>query len=130
MPVARLLFRLRGLRPTAAGTLLGAMRAAGFQPFGNEVLTLVGRPWRPTGGRRAVGDFATFAEPGWAKVAMDFRAVPEGTGSRLETETRIFLTDAASRRRFAGYWLGVRPFSGAVRRSWLAAAKRRAEAQP
>ena len=127
MPVARLLFRLRGLRPTSAGTLLDAMRAAGFQPFGDDVLTLVGRPWRPGGGRRAVDDFASFAEPGWAKMAMDFRAVPIRGGSRLETETRVYLTDASSRRRFAGYWLVVRPFSGAVRRSWLAAARRRAE---
>ncbi len=34
---------------------------------------------------------------------------------------------AASRRRFAAYWLVVRPFSGFTRRSWLKAAKRRAE---
>lgn len=38
------------------------------------------------------------------------------------------LTDARSRRRFRAYWLVVRPFSGLVRRSWLAAARRRAEA--
>lgn len=130
MPVARLLFKLRGLRPTAAGTLLEAMWAAGFQPFEEDVLTLVARPWRPSGGRRTVADFAAFAEPGWAKIAMDYRAVAAPGGSRLETETRIQLTDAGSRRRFTGYWLVVRPFSGAVRRSWLAAAKRRAEAQP
>ena len=61
-------------------------------------------------------------------MALEFRAVPEPGGTRLETETRVFLTDAASRRRFAGYWLVVCPFSGIVRRSWLAAARRRAEA--
>jgi hypothetical protein len=61
---------------------------------------------------------------------MDLRASSAPGGSRLETETRVYLTDAASRRRFACYWLVVRPFSGAVRRSWLAAARRRAELYP
>ena len=68
-----------------------------------------------------------FGEPGYAKMAMDLRALPDGEGARLETETRIFLTDSAARRRFAPYWLVVRPFSGLIRRRWLRAAKRRAE---
>jgi hypothetical protein len=58
---------------------------------------------------------------------MDVRAVAEDGGARLETETRIFLTDAGSRRRFAAYWLVIRPFSGLIRRFWLRAAQRRAE---
>jgi hypothetical protein len=60
-------------------------------------------------------------------MAMDLRAVPDGAGARLETETRVFLTDRSSRRRFRAYWLVVRPFSGFIRRRWLRAAKRRAE---
>ena len=52
---------------------------------------------------------------------------PISCGARLETETRVFLTDAAARRRFGAYWLVVRPFSGLTRRLWLRAAKRRAE---
>jgi hypothetical protein len=60
-------------------------------------------------------------------MAMDLRAVPEGEGARLETETRICLTDASARRRFGAYWLVIRPFSGLIRRSWLRAAKKRAE---
>ena len=43
------------------------------------------------------------------------------------TETRVQLTDEAARRAFRRYWFVVRLFSGLVRRSWLAAAKRRAE---
>jgi hypothetical protein len=58
---------------------------------------------------------------------MDLRALPEGKGARLETETRVFLTDAAARRRFDAYWIVVRPFSGLIRRRWLRAAKHRAE---
>jgi hypothetical protein len=127
MPLVRILFRLRGLRPSPDGTLLDAMRADGFQPFGEDVYVAVGKPWTPGGGLRRVDDFVTFAEPGFAKMALDFRAVPEQDGSRLSTETRVQLTDAAARRRFAAYWLVVRPFSGLVRRGWLRAAKRAAE---
>ena len=129
MPSARRLMRLRGLRPSRAGSLVEAMMADGFAPFGDDVLVLVGRPWSLRGGLRQVEDFLAFHEPGYAKMALDFTAVPEGDGTRLATETRVFLTDDSARRRFAAYWLVVRPFSGLVRRSWLAAAKRRAEGE-
>ncbi len=128
LPLVRALFRLRGLRPDSGSTLLDAMGKDGFEQFSDGVYVAIGKPWTPSGGLRSAADFVGFAEPGFAKMAFDFRAVPEGSGSRLETETRVFLTDARSRRRFAAYWLVVRPFSGLVRRSWLAAARRRAEA--
>jgi hypothetical protein len=44
---------------------------------------------------------------------------------RLRTETRVLLTDEASRRAFARYWLVVKPFSGLIRRRWLALARER-----
>ncbi|MBA2298359.1 MAG: hypothetical protein H0W14_10020 [Actinobacteria bacterium] len=127
VPFIRVLFRLRGLHPAAGGTLLDAMRKDGFEPLGDDVYVAIGKPWTPGGGLRPATEFAGFTEPGFAKMALDFRAVTERGGSRLETETRVFLTDGAARRRFASYWLVVRPFSGLVRRSWLAAARRRAE---
>ena len=109
------------------GSFWDALRADGFQQLGDDTVVLVGKPWILGGGRRAVDDFVAFAEPGCAKMAIDLRAEPDGDGSRLETETRVFLTDLASRRRFAAYWLVVRPFSGLMRRSWFRAARRRAE---
>ena len=124
----RALFKLRGLRAPTRVPLWDALLAQGFQAFGEDTLVLVGKPWSVGGSLRAVEDFVTFAEPGYAKVAMDLRAVPDGHGARLETETRIYLTDAFARRRFGLYWLAIRPFSGLVRRGWLRAAKRRAEA--
>jgi hypothetical protein len=124
--LVRALARLRGLRP-GHGPIWETFLAAGFQPFGEDTLVLVGRPWTRRGERRRVDDFLGFAEPGWAKMALDLRAVPDEGGTRLETETRVFLTDRAARRRFAAYWLVVRPFSGLTRRLWLRAAKRRAE---
>ena len=125
--VVRLLFRLRGLGAARERTIWDSMLARGFRLLDPETVGAVGKPWSPRERLRDVADFAAFAEPGWAKVALDFRASSTPDGSRLQTETRVYLTDAASRRRFACYWLVVRPFSGAVRRSWLAAARRRAE---
>ena len=128
VPLVRLLFRVRGLRSAPRGPIWDALLAEGFQPVGDDTVVLVGRPWSPSAGRRKPEDFAAFAEPGYAKMAMDLRARPDRGGSRLETETRIFLTNGSARRRFAAYWFVIRPFSGLVRRSWLKAAKRRAEA--
>jgi hypothetical protein len=128
VPLVRALFRLRGLRASPRGPIWDALLAEGFQAFGADTVVLVGRPWAPGAGRRSVEDFVAFDDPGWAKIAMELRAVPAGDGARLETETRVFLTDPGSRRRFGAYWVVIRPFSGFVRRSWLRAAKRRAEA--
>jgi hypothetical protein len=38
----------------------------------------------------------------------------------------VQLTDDHSRRVFGRYWLLIRPFSGLIRREWLAAIARRA----
>jgi len=57
-------------------------------------------------------------------MAMDLRYAD----GRLQTETRVLLTSPDARRAFRAYWLVIRPFSGLTRRSWLRAAKLRAEA--
>ena len=49
-------------------------------------------------------------------------------GTRLATETRVHAADSAARRRFRLYWLVVGPFSALIRRRWLSAARRAAEA--
>lgn len=125
-PLLRLLFRLRGL--PAKGPIVDGMQREGFRLLGEDagraiVLGAIGRPWRLSGGIARDADFASFAEPGWAKMALELRA-EDGV---LSTETRVLLTDDAARRAFRRYWLVVRPFSGLTRRSWLAAARRRAE---
>ena len=122
-PILRVLYALRGLRAPARAPLWEAMQAHGFRPFDDSTLVAIGRPWTARGGLRAPSDFGAFAEPGWAKLALDFTAT-EGV---LATETRVALTDDAARRAFLRYWRVVAPFSGIVRTSWLAAAKRRAE---
>lgn len=77
---------------------------------------------------RTPDGFKAMSEPGHALAAMNFRVVSDGrAGSVLSTETRVFATDAATRRRFAVYWRVIYPGSAIIRRSWLAAIRRRAE---
>jgi len=55
---------------------------------------------------------------------MNFHVDRDGL---VTTETRVFATTDADRRKFAIYWRFIRPGSGIIRRSWLEAIKRRAE---
>jgi hypothetical protein len=139
-----LLGRLPGrprARFDAEESLLGWAVRFGFTILGKEVrrelvVGAIGQPWRLVGGRgMAVAggdDFAAFDQAGYAKMAANFQLVPDAGGRavQLTTETRVACTDAASARRFARYWWLIRPASGAIRRSWLAAIKRRAERHP
>jgi hypothetical protein len=128
------LMRVRSLgrRPFEAGPVLDAFRKMGFAEVAEEpgrqlVLAGVGRFWRPDGGLRRVQGrdwFTGFDEPGYAKVAFDFRF--DAATRTLSTETRIAGTDARAARIFGLYWLAVRPGSGLIRREWLRAIERRA----
>jgi hypothetical protein len=62
-----------------------------------------------------------------AFAVMNFHV--DGAGL-VTTETRVFARTDAARRKFAIYWRFIRPGSGIIRRSWLEAIKRRAEATP
>jgi hypothetical protein len=88
--------------------------------------TLITRSRRPPPG--TPGEFQAVAEPGNVKAVMNFLVEPEAGGwCRLATETRVFATDAASRRRFAAYWRLILPGSALIRVEWLRAIRRRAE---
>ena len=78
---------------------------------------------------RTPDEFRTWSAPGFAIAAMDFRieAQPDGA-SLLTTDTRVFATDAVSRRRFARYWSLIYPGSALIRRQWLGAVEKRAGA--
>ena len=92
------------------------------EPNRELVIGAIGQPWKPRGGETPRADFRAFAEPGYAKMVLNFRY----DAGVLETETRVRLTDAASRRKFRLYWIVIRPFSGLIRRVWLRAIRRRA----
>ena len=71
-------------------------------------------------------DFLSFAGPGYAKAAIAFLVRPERGGSRVVTETRVAGTSPEATRALLRYWVAIRLGSGAIRRSWLAAIRRRA----
>lgn len=130
MGVFRVLAWLRGIRvpvdrPVVEVAVTGSTwRVLADQPRQELVLGAIGQPWRLRGGESPTDDFAEFDSAGYAKMAINWRL----EGTTLSTETRVFLTDAASRTSFRRYWLVIRPFSGLIRRVWLRAIRRRAEA--
>jgi hypothetical protein len=87
--------------------------------------------WRLLGGSTPpVLDAAAlraWTEPGWIKVAMEFRLECIAAGTLLSTETRISAWDPRTHRAFAAYWLVIRGSSGAIRREVLRAVALRAE---
>ena len=128
MGVFRVLGWLRGIRAPADRPFVEVALAGGWEvlaevPGRELMLGAIGQPWRLRGGDRPAGDFATFDRPGYAKLAIDWRL----QGGVLSTETRVFLTDEESRRKFRRYWLVIRPWSGLIRHVWLRAIDRRAQ---
>jgi hypothetical protein len=87
--------------------------------------------WRLLGGqpppRLDAAALRAWSQPGWIKVAMEFRFDPIPAGTLLFTETRVLATDPRARRSFAAYWFLIRPSASAIRREVLAVVARRAE---
>ena len=76
-------------------------------------------------------DFKNVRQPGFVLAATNFRFEDDGPGVTLvTTETRVFATSASVRRRFQLYWRVIYPGSALIRRMWLRAIKKRAEALP
>ncbi len=94
------------------------------------VVGAVTQPWKANVVFRALspGDFPLFAERGYAKIAWTLRADSDGRGGSIaRTETRVAITDAASRARFRVYWSLASPGIILIRRAGLRAVKRAAE---
>jgi hypothetical protein len=132
------------LNPPPDTPLLQVATKTSFIVLGEEpnrefvVGTLVAAPrgWRPAGRKTPEGfkALAASAAPGYALAAMNFRledCAPSNMASLpctvLTTETRVYATDASSRRAFARYWRVIYPGSSMIRRMWLRAVKERAE---
>jgi hypothetical protein len=124
----------RTFRPSRSAPLLDQFTAnvvpLGERPDAEIAAGAVGRFWHPAGGEsvsvRTADDFVSFAEPGYAKAAIAFLVRPEDGGTRVITETRVAGTSPEATRAFMRYWLAIRVGSGVIRRSWLAAIRRRA----
>lgn len=147
-PLFRVLMALRAIPARLAGgrvsqfsldrPLLDQFLDAGFAILGVDpdrevVVGTISRFWELRGGTRAPfrgpEDFTTFDTSGFAKAALDVLIEERDRGTLLRTETRVVATDEASRLAFGRYWALIRPGSGAIRREWLAATKRRAESE-
>ncbi|MBI4297959.1 MAG: hypothetical protein HY676_05450 [Chloroflexi bacterium] len=131
-----LITRKRGL-PFGGGPLFEQMLANGFvllaeEPNREIVLGTVGRFWRAFGPPlklASVQEYLAFDRSDYAKAAMNFSLaeIQGGRGVTLRTETRVCVADSMARRKFAFYWLLIKPGSGLMRREILRAVKRRAE---
>jgi hypothetical protein len=98
---------------------------------GTEIVAgAIGRFWRLIGNEtaevRTREDFLSFDKPGYARAAISFLVRPERGGSRVITETRAKGTSPEATRALLLYWGAIRLGSGAIRKSWLAAIRRRA----
>jgi hypothetical protein len=71
--------------------------------------------------------FQSWEEPGYCKVAVRHEVHPDGPGSRIESEVRIWCTDRRTQLRFRPYWAFIGPFSRFIGSELLSAATRRAE---
>jgi len=146
LPLMRVLMTVRSLPALATGRhpfgrshgpLLEQAVDAGFMRLGEEqdrevVLGLIAQPWRIfTGGGivqlPTVDDFIAFDRPGFAKAAINFFIGGASRPVRVRTETRVWIADAATARKFGCYWVVIRPGSGLIRREWLREIERRAE---
>jgi hypothetical protein len=124
------------LNPPADEPLLDVATRTSFLTLADEPdkEAVVGIPvlcppgWRPVE-RLTPEGFCALRQPGFALAAMNFRIEEVENGCRVTTETRIYAADVAARQRFALYWRLIYPGSALIRRMWLRAIKRRAEAQ-
>jgi hypothetical protein len=76
-------------------------------------------------------DFKALQDPGFGLGAINFRVKEEASGETvLTTETRVYATDASTRRKFSAYWRVIYPGSALIRVMWLRAIRNRAEKMP
>jgi hypothetical protein len=134
---ARLLGQARPASDVRRPVLDVAIRGGFVRLFENAprelVLGAAGRFWTLRPGEcvalHGLAGFQAFAAADHVRTAMDFQIEALGAGvCRLSTETRIAATDRSARRKFGLYWMLIRPGSGLIRRAWLRAIRRRAEA--
>jgi hypothetical protein len=103
------------------------------EPGVELLIGLIGQFWRRDYGLVPISpeEFAAFDRPGYAKTVAGFALHPHGEGRTLLTyESRTVCTDAGARRRFAAYWLVLRPFVRLMLRGALVSMKRYAEHGP
>ncbi len=131
--IIRILFRLRGL-PARMMTMEGLNKGRFIcleRKHEEEIIVgLIGQFWRPHGNLQLFkpDEFVTFQTAGFCKATWSFRLLPiDANRTKVETITRIYCTDARSHKKFAQYWLFIKPFSGLIRHEILRGIRNKAE---
>jgi hypothetical protein len=102
-----------------SGTLPGWL-VLGEVPGREVVFGAVGTFWKPDieWHELSADRFASFAEPGWGKIACHLLVRPDGPGrSILSYECRTATTDPLSQAQMSRYWWLIRPFVAYVLRA-------------
>jgi hypothetical protein len=139
VPIVGALFTLRGIPHRADTTLLQFFGTSPFlileEEAGRElVFGVVGPFWDWRRGRVPLripstrDEFRAALAEGRMAAVGNFRVEPEGSGSRLWTETWVSAPGFTQAAVFTAYWMLIGPFSAWTRRLLLRAGRRRAEA--
>ena len=123
-------FRIDRKRP-----LLEQFLASGFILLAEEncefVIGGIGQFWKLWDGSFPIivdtKEFLSFNTPNYAKAAINFY-VHQDQGDdcvKVSTETRFYVPDQITLKKFARYWFLIHTFSAYSRRMWLRAIKHR-----
>jgi hypothetical protein len=116
--------------------LLEQFLSSGFIMLAEEeshelVVGGIGQFWKLWGGSFPIiantEEFLSFNSPHYTKAAINFY-VDQNQGDdyiKVSTETRFYVLDQITLRKFARYWLLIHTFSAFSRRMWLRAIKHR-----
>jgi hypothetical protein len=110
----------RALMLTSESGALPGWLLLGEVPGREVVFGAVGTFWKPDieWHDLPADQFATFAEPGWGKIACHLLVRPDGPGrSILSYECRTATTDPVSQAQMSRYWWLIRPFVAYVLRA-------------
>lgn len=142
--VVRSIFALRALPSRLRGVPAGSVgrsqifeevlalgwREIGVEPGRQVVMGSVTQPWKQNVVFRGLApeEFASFREPGYAKIAWTLEAEPRDPSSSVfRTETRVATTDPASREKFRRYWSLLSPGIRLIRYETLRLVRAEAE---
>jgi len=120
------------LNPTAHEPIMQTALQTGFMQLADDpgqefVFGFGGSPMQVS--KVTPENFRSRQGPFLAKVTMNFRIDPiDANHCTLTTETRVYGSDSDAQRIFAPYWRVIYPGSAFMRRMWLRAIRKRAEA--
>ena len=115
------------LNPGSKDSIIAVATRSGFITLAEDppreivIGTVIAAPRGMHGRALTAEAFKATLPPGVILAAMNFAVQPDGAGSLVTTETRVFASSASARRRFSMYWRVIYPGSALIRRMWLRA---------